>query len=191
MTTLSKWQRKLVLLVKSERRLNAGKIIKTFNDKSFDEMKSTIITESMCNLETLTDKRKTKDLECHLNNLKYQMRGHSELYYVVTLINTLRAYETKNFLQLPNQVKCIPLVDDKVTMLYQGDLPLYDDLTYFRIGGDDSLKNMRRRYEKFYEVDYLANTILLFVFDKLQTHDNAFYTLRLLHKDERSRWWLD
>ncbi|ERL54689.1 hypothetical protein [Psychrobacter aquaticus] len=255
MTTLSKWQRKLVLLVKSERRLNAGKIIKTFNNKSIDEMKSTIITESMCNLETLTDKRKTKDLECHLNNLKYQMRGHSELYYyhntliillrrkykiietfaefkrlwdaesdyllehislrwivsacdtfidhsddnnkiailmnVVTLINTLRAYETKNFLQLPTQVKCIPLVDDKVAMLYQGDLPLYDDLTYFRIGGDDSLKNMRRRYEKFYEVDYLATTILLSVFDKLQTHDNAFHTLRLLHKDERSRWWLD
>lgn len=50
-------------------------------------------------------------------------------------------------------------------MLYAGDLPLYDGLTYFRIGTDDSLRNMRKRYNKFQKVDKLATTILLAVFE--------------------------
>jgi len=255
MTTSSTWQRKLLLIFKSEKRLNAGKIFETYNDKSFEEMKATVITESMCNLETLTDERKTKDLEGHLNNLKYQMVGYSELYFyhntliillrrkykidetfaelerlwtaqsdylsehlsirwivsacdtfidyskdrnraailmnVVTLMNTLRAYETKYFLQLPSNAKPMPLIDDKIDMLYRGDLPLYDGLTYFRVGGDDSLRNMRKRYEKFYKTDKLATTILLSVFDKLQNNDSAFSTLRSLHKVDWSKWWLD
>ncbi|WP_201556107.1 hypothetical protein [Psychrobacter sp. 72-O-c] len=255
MTTSSKWQRKIILMFRSEKRLNAGKIVETYNDKSFEEMKATVITESMCNLETLTDKRKTTDLEGHLNNLKHQMIGLSELYFyhntliillrrkykidetfaelerlwaaesdylleyisirwivsacdtfidyskdikraailmnVVTLMNTLRAYETKKFLQLPAEFESMPLSDDKTDILYRGDLPLYDGLTYFRIGTDDSLRNMRRRYEKFYKTDKLATTILLSVFERLQNNGSAFATLRQLHRDDWSKWWID
>jgi hypothetical protein len=255
MTTSSTWQRKLLLIFKSEKRLNAGKIVKAYDHRSFHEMKATIITESMCDVDALTDERKTKDLEGHLNNLKYQMVGYSELYFyhntliillrrkykidetfaeleklwaaesdyllehlsirwivsacdtfidyskdrnraailmnVVTLMNTLRAYETKNFLQLPADSETMPLMDDKTDILYRGDLPLYDGLTYFRIGTDDSLRNMRRRYEKFYKTDKLATTILLSVFERLQNNDSAFATLRQLHRDDWSKWWID
>lgn len=255
MTAPSKWQRKLILVFRSEKKLNAGKIVKTFNDKNIDEMKATTITESMCNLETLSNKHKTKDLEGHLNNLKYQLIGQSELCFyhmaliillrrkyktdktfveferlwttetayllkhlslrwiisacdtfidhtdditraailmnVTTLMNTLRVYETKHFLQLPSNSKPLTLISDKIDRLYRGNLPLYDDLTYFRVGSDDSLKNMRRRYENFYNTDKLATTILLSIFDKLQNNDSAFSTLRSLHKNDRSKWWLD
>ena len=67
------------------------KIIKTYNDRSFDEMKATTITESMCDIEALTDERKSTDLENHLNNLKYKSLGESELcFYHNTLIILMR-----------------------------------------------------------------------------------------------------
>lgn len=255
MTTSPNWQRKLLLVFRSEKRLNAGKIIKNYEGKSFDQMKATTLIESMCDIEALTDERKSKDLENHLNNLKYQSLGESELCFyhntliilmrrkykidktfaeferlwmaesdyllenlslrwivsacdtfidysdnthraailmnVVTLMNTLRAYETKNFLQLPANAESMPLMPEKTDMLYAGDLPLYDGLTYFRIGTDDSLRNMRKRYGKFNKIDKLATTILLAVFEKLQNTDSAFATLRQLHRDDWSKWWLD
>lgn len=255
MTTPSNWQRKLLLVFRSEKRLNAGKVIKNYDGKSFDDMKATTITESMCDIETLTDERKSKALESHLNNLKHQSLGESELCFyhntliilmrrkykidkifaeferlwvaenhyllenlslrwivsacdtfidhsdnvnraailmnVITLMNTVRAYETKNFLQAPPDAGPIALLDEKTDILYAGDLSLYDGLTYFRIGTDDSLRNMRKRYHKFHKVDKLATTILLAVFEKLQNNQSAFATLRQLHRDDWSKWWLD
>lgn len=255
MTTPSNWQRKLLLIFLSEKRLNAGKIVKNYDGKSFDEMKTTIITESSCDIEALTDERKSTDLEIHLNNLKYQSLGDSELCFyhntliilmrrkykidktfaeferlwesesdyllehlslrwivsacdtfidhsnnslraailmnVITLMNTLRVHETKNFLQLSTNAEPMPLLNEKTDILYAGDLPLYDGLTYFRIGTDDSLRNMRKRYNKFQKVDKLATTILLAVFEKLQNNQSAFATLRQLHRDDWSKWWLD
>tara|TARA_R110002051_G_C8431797_1_gene453567 strand:- start:74 stop:574 length:501 start_codon:yes stop_codon:yes gene_type:complete len=113
------------------------------------------------------------------------------LMNVVTLMNTLRTYETKNFLQTPPGAEPIPLLDEKTDILYAGDLSLYDGLTYFRIGTDDSLRNMRKRYSKFQKIDKLATSMLLAVFEKLQNNGSAFATLRQLHKDDWSKWWLD
>lgn len=259
MSTPSGWQRKLITIFRSEKRLGANTIIKTFNDKSIEEMKATIITESMCDPEKLTGKPRTKDLFAHLDNIKHQFIGQPELcFYQValivllrreykpketfaefealwttqtefllkhlslrwiisacdtfvdrapdevraailmnatTLINTLRVYETKQFLQLgsTNSTELNPVITDNVEALYRSDMPLYGGLTYFRAGFDDTLKNMRNRYEKFYDIDTLATTILLSVFDKLQTpidnNSNAFTTMRDLHKSERSIWW--
>lgn len=255
MKALSGWQRKFVLLFLSEKRLDAPIVIKTFTDKSVDELKATIITEAMCDMTALTNKPRTNDLQAHLDNLKHQFIGRSELCFyhatlivllrrkykieqtfsdfeqlweaetdylldhlslrwivsacdtfidhsknsvraailmnITTLINTLRVYETQQFLQLDATVKRSPLNRDNVEALYQGGLPLYDDLTYFRVGTDDTLKNMRSRYEKFYSSDQLATTILVYTFDRLQNNESAFSTMRALHKSERSRWWLD
>lgn len=252
MTEISGWRRNFILLFKSEKTLNAKGIVNDFGIKSADEMKATIITESMCDFDALSDRPRTKDLSTHLDNLKHQFIDHSELCFyhatlivllrrnyksektfakfetlwttetdyllkhlslrwiisacdtfidhstdanraaillnVVTLINTLKVYETKQFLQSSAQT---PLLTNKINRLYHSDLSLYDGLSYFRIGTDDTLKNMRRRYEKFYDIDKLATTMLLCVFDKLQSNDSAFATLRTLHKDDKSKWWLD
>ena len=255
MTVTSGWQRRFILLFKSEKTLNAGEVVKTFNQKSINEMKATIITTSMCDSTVLSHKPRTKDLESHLGNLKHQFIGKPELNFyhaalivllrrhykpkqifteferlweneasylltqldlrwivsacddfidyssnapraailmnVITLINTLKVYETKQFLQLSTPLKQTPLLTDKIDVLHRTHQPLYDGLTYFRIGTDDTLINMRRRYKQFYHSDKLAATMLLFVFDKLQTNDSAFSTLRSLHKDDKSKWWLD
>lgn len=255
MSAPSGWQRKLTLLFKSEKTLNADNIVKTFNNKSIDAMKATIITTSMCDPMALSNKPRTKNLESHLDNLKHQFIDQSELCFyhatlvvllrrnykpdetfaefetlwttqtdyllqnlslrwivsacdtfidhstdktktailmnVVTLINTLRVYETQQFLQLAHHSESLSLVATQVDTLYQGDLSLYDGLTYFRIGTDDTLKHMRSRYESFHNTDKLATTMLLSVFDKLQDNNSAFSTLRALHKDDNSKWWLD
>lgn len=253
MTTPSGWQRQLILLFKSEKTLNAKAIVNRLSEKSIDEMKASIITTLMCNPTALTNKPRTKDLTEHLDNLKHQFVGQSELCFyhatlivllrrgyktddtfaefehlwntetdyllkhlslrwiisacdtfvdhtndktraailmnIPTLMNTLRVYETRYFLQ--DDSDSTPLVDDNIDALYRGDLLLYDGLTYFRIGSDDTLKNMRNRYESFFHSDKLATTILLSVFDRLQSNDSAFTTMRVLHKDEKSRWWSD
>jgi hypothetical protein len=255
MNISSGWQRKFIVLFKSERTLNAKAVVSSFTHKSIDEMKANIITDSACNPIALSNKPRIKDLEKHLENLKHQFIGQSELCFyhatlivllrrdykpeeifiefeqlwtvetdyllnnlslrwiisacdtfidhsidksraailmnTTTLINTLRIYETKQFLQLPSNSEPLPLVDNNIDALYNSDLPLYNGLTYFRIGSDDTLKNMRNRYESFYHTDKLATIMLLFVFDKLQINDSAFSTMRSLHKNERSRWWLD
>ena len=216
-------------------------------------MKKTEITKDMCDLDLVTDVRKTKDLEGHLNNLKYRSIGEPELCFyhntlvillrrkyktketfaeferlwltetefllshlsirwivsacdtfidysnnpsrrailmnVITLVNTLRTYETDRYLRLSIGTDLPPFNEDKKAELYKGDLPLYDGLTYFRIGTDDSLRNMRKRYTKLYKVDEFATTILLDVFEKLQNNKSAFTTLRSLHKDDWSKWW--
>ncbi len=261
MSTPSGWQRKLVTIFRSEKRLGANTIIKNFRDKSIDQMKATIITESMCDPEKLTGKPRTKDLFAHLDNIKHQFIGQPELCFyqaalvvllrreykpketfsefetlwsiekdylldhlslrwivsacdtfvdhtenatraailmnTTTLINTLRVYETKQFLQLgaANSFELKTRIEDNIEALYRSDMPLYDGLTYFRIGSDDTLKNMRDRYRKFYDADKLATTILLSVFDRLQnnlqTSYSAFATMRSLHRSERSIWWQD
>lgn len=109
------------------------------------------------------------------------------LLNVSTLINTLKTYETEKFLRGFETVDDIN--EKNVEALYLKHLELYQGLTYFRIGTDDTLRNMRTRYEAFKDLDQLAASILLFVFDKIQNSQTAFALIRSLHKDEKSKWW--
>lgn len=253
MNISSGWQRKFIVLFKSERTLNAKAVVSSFTHKSIDEMKANIITDSACNPIALSNKPRIKDLEKHLENLKHQFIGQSELCFyhatlvvllrrgykseevfvefenlwaretdyllnnlslrwivsacdtfidhstdriraailmnVITLVNTLKVYETQQYLQRQNPETPHSLVPERVDSLYSAHLPLFEGLAYFRIGADDTLKNMRNRYNQFSETDKLATTILLFFFDQLQTTNSGFSTMKNLHKDEKSKWW--
>jgi len=106
---------------------------------------------------------------------------------VSTLINTLKIYETEKFLR---GFEAIDDINEKnVEALYLKHLALYQGLTYFRIGTDDTLRNMRARYEAFKDLDQLATSILLFVFEQIQNSQTAFSLMKSLHKDEKSKWW--
>lgn len=109
------------------------------------------------------------------------------LMNVSTLINTLKIYETEKFLR---GFEAIDDINEKnVEALYLKHLALYQGLTYFRIGTDDTLRNMRTRYEAFKDLDQLATSILLFVFEQIQNSQTAFSLMKSLHKDEKSKWW--
>ena len=109
------------------------------------------------------------------------------LMNAVTLVNTLKVYETQNF--LTNEKGEQVIIPKQAEKFKQNDQPLYAGLTHFRIGSDDTLKHMRQRYENFGGIDELATRILLAVFDKLQNLNTAFAFLKSLHTDDKSQWW--
>lgn len=269
MSTPSGWQRRLLLIFKSEKRLGAKQIQQDYATKSYEQMKQHIISATELKPVDEPDRARIKDLRQHLDKVKLEFVNQPELSFyhasliillrrdykiaetfalfeqlweqetdyllahlnlrwlisacdtfidhsssplraaillnAVTLINTLKVYETTQYLQIPTHPHAafmdeqqarlntdIPkLIEQNVNALYQAHLPLYKGLTYFRLGRDDTLKNMRLRYEKFYDTDHLAASMLLSIFDKLQTSHTGFFILRTLHKDERSQWWLD
>lgn len=251
MAQLSGWKRKAVLLFKSERTLGAKDIASSYTDKSYQDMKQIMITAKDIDLNSIIDKPRIKDLTGHLNKVKNEFIGKSELCYyhatliillrrgfkpkeifrnfeslwesesdyllnnlslrwlisacdtfvdhsenplrsaillnAVTLINTLKVYETEKFLRSFQDFKDIN--EENVARLYAEHLSLFDGLTYFRIGADDTLKNMRQRYQCFEEKDKLAYDILIFIFDKIQNLETAFSLMKKLHKDDKSQWW--
>lgn len=107
------------------------------------------------------------------------------LLNVPTLINTLKVYETQQDLLTDNHTPN----PAKAQAHRQQHLALYDGLRYFRLGSDDTLNNMRLRYEKFATVDKFATEFLLAVFDRLQQSPTAFALLKSLHTDDKSQWW--
>lgn len=107
------------------------------------------------------------------------------LLNVPTLINTLKVYETQQDLLTDNHTPN----PAKAQAHRQQHLALYDGLRYFRLGTDDTLNNMRQRYEKFATVDKFATEFLLTVFDRLQQPPTAFALLKSLHTDDKSQWW--
>lgn len=104
---------------------------------------------------------------------------------IITLINTLKVYETQLDLLTDNRTPS----PNKIQSHRQSHLPLYDDLRYFRPFTDDTLKHMRQRYQSFAHYDAFATNLLLAVFDRLQSLPTAFSTLKQLHTNEASKWW--
>src|SRR5699024_8731048 len=91
MKELTGWKRKAVLLFKSEKRLGAKQVISHYSNKSLDEMKEKIIKETDLDWSIYEDKSRIKDLNRHLNKVKKEFIGKSELcYYHAVLVILLR-----------------------------------------------------------------------------------------------------
>lgn len=251
MTLLTDWRRKAVLLIASEKKSGASKIVSNYTNKSYAIMKHNKISEDDVYFDSDHHKPRLKDLSAHLNKVKSEFMDQPEICFyhatlvillrrgyktsetfeafknlwesendfllnnlsirwivsacdtfvdhsscpvrsaillnVATLVNTLKIYETEKLLRgfeddtTTNQ--------NNISALYSKHLILYQGLTYFRIGTDDTLKNMRSRYADFKNLDQLAGSILLFVFDELQNLDTAFSLVKSLHTDKKSKWW--
>ena len=107
------------------------------------------------------------------------------LMNVVSVINTLKIYETQRFLLTDNQVPIPP----KVNALYAKHQVLYDGLTFFRLGSDDTLEQMRRRFLKFEKVDAFATQFLLTVLYRLHDTPSAFSLIKQLHTEDWGYRW--
>lgn len=107
------------------------------------------------------------------------------LMNVVSVINTLKIYETQRFLLTDNQVPIPP----KMNALYAKHQVLYDGLTFFRLGSDDTLEQMRRRFLKFEKVDAFATQFLLTVLYRLHDTPSAFSLIKQLHNEDWGYNW--
>jgi hypothetical protein len=104
---------------------------------------------------------------------------------VSLLVNTVKIYESERY--FCNAQKN-PMVEQRVATLQAELVPLFEGLSVFTVGTDDTLRNMRWRLEKAFE-ERPVGLILKTVYDRLQTNDTAFFRLRSLHRRDRTGWW--
>ncbi len=73
----------------------------------------------------------------------------------------------------------------------QTDLvPLFEGLSCFTVGTDDTLRNMYWRMEPFLNVAP-AGPVLRTIWDRMQANDTVFARMRALHQRDRTGWWTD
>ena len=102
------------------------------------------------------------------------------------LLNTIKIQESERYITNANKCK-----DDKekIAILDNEErVALFDGTSAFKIGTDDTLRNMRWRIDKVAKIN-IAGEILLEVFLRLQKHDTVFKRTRTRHTREKTGWW--
>ena len=102
------------------------------------------------------------------------------------LLNTVKIQESERFI-----TNAQSSIDDKekLTRLDNEErISLFDGTSVFKIGTDDTLRNMRWRIDKVAKIN-TAGAILLEIFLRLQEHDTVFKRLRDRHRRSKTGWW--
>jgi len=102
------------------------------------------------------------------------------------LLNTVKIQESERFI-----TNAKSSIDDtrKIARLDNGErIPLFDGTSVFKIGTDDTLRNMRWRIDDAAKIN-ISGEILLEVFLRLQEHDTIFKRLKYRHKRSKTGWW--
>jgi hypothetical protein len=102
------------------------------------------------------------------------------------LLNTVKIQESEHFI-----TNFDSYVDDNEKMIRLDNeerIPLFDGMSVFKAGTDDTLRNMRWRIDKAAKIN-VAGEILLEVFLRLQEHDTIFKRLKDRHNRNKTGWW--
>ena len=102
------------------------------------------------------------------------------------LLNTIKIQETERFITNANDCE----VDDKKIAILDNEerVALFDGTSAFKVGTDDTLRNMRWRIDKMATIN-VAGEILLEVFLRLQKHDTVFKRIKDRHTRSKTGWW--
>jgi len=102
------------------------------------------------------------------------------------LLNTVKIQESEHFITNYDNYE----VDSKkITRLDNEErVPLFDGTSVFKVGTDDTLRNMRWRIDKAAKIN-IAGEILLEIFLRLQEHDTVFKRLKDRHRRSKTGWW--
>jgi hypothetical protein len=102
------------------------------------------------------------------------------------LLNTIKMQESE---------RCIINTKDNsydkkiINRLDSGErIPLFNGVSVFKIGTDDTLRNMRWRIDKAAEIN-VAGKILLEIFSRLQESDTVYKRFRDKHTRVKTSWW--
>ncbi len=102
------------------------------------------------------------------------------------LLNTVKIQETERL--ITNAQNC---EDDKrkISKLDNEErIALFDGTSAFKVGTDDTLRNMRWRIDKMAKIN-IAGEILLEVFLRLQKHGTVYKRFKDRHAREKTGWW--
>jgi len=102
------------------------------------------------------------------------------------LLNTVKMQESERFI-----TNAQSSIDDKEKMTRLDNeerISLFDGTSVFKVGTDDTLRNMRWRIDKIAKIN-TAGAILLEIFLRLQEHDTVFKRFKDRHKRSKTGWW--
>jgi len=102
------------------------------------------------------------------------------------LLNTVKIQESEHFFtnfeaNIDDQEKILRLDNEE-------RIPLFDGISVFKVGTDDTIRNMRWRIDKVAKIN-IAGEILLEIFIRLQEHNSIFKRLKDRHKRKKTGWW--
>lgn len=101
------------------------------------------------------------------------------------LANTVKAYETENIMTH----HLAPLYDPQIVAKVQEEaIPLFEGMSCYTIGTDDTLRNMVWRMKDIAPHN-TTGRILLEVFKRLHTLPTAFGRMRLAHTRTKTEFW--
>lgn len=107
----------------------------------------------------------------------------------VALVNTVKLQETERFLS-GSTAATAPEQPEALEALRTHRVDLFDGLSAFIPGTDDTLRNMRWRLDHVCALHPLG-VVVQEIFDRLQRqgHDNVYLRFRQRHTRDKTRWW--
>ena len=124
--------------------------------------------------DTLIDYSKDKLLQAILMN-------------AVVLINTLKLQESERYLV---HAEDLPIDKIRFESLQKERLSLFDGVSGFAVGTDDTLRNMRWRLDKICSSHPLG-AIVIEIFERAQIEGNVYARFKSLHTRDKTAWWRD
>lgn len=111
------------------------------------------------------------------------------LLNAILLINTIKLYETERFLLGMEHTNEFDYEQNRYTDARANCFNLFDELPSFRIGIDDTFRNMRWRMDAVAKSEPLAHKLLMAVFARANERGSAYTRFRNRHEKPRNEWW--
>lgn len=106
---------------------------------------------------------------------------------VSTLVNTVKAYETEHFLSAAGAVK---YGGEQIAHVQDNLVPIFEGLSCYTIGSDDTLRNMVWRIQKNSQ-GKIVGLILLEILSRLNKLPTPFQRMRNSHTRKKTEWWTE
>ncbi len=107
------------------------------------------------------------------------------LMNAVVIINTIKLQESERYL---HKAEDLPINDERLKSLQTERLALFDGVSGFAVGTDDTLRNMRWRLDKLCSKHPLG-ALVIEVFERLQRGGNVYARFKAMHTREKTAWW--
>ncbi len=101
------------------------------------------------------------------------------------LVNTVKMAESERYFTKTGGAIFDP---DRVEGVQHNLVPLFEGLSGFTVGTDDTLRNMRWRIDAQKD-EHFTGAILAEIFQRLQESDTVYARFRALHHRDRTGWW--
>lgn len=106
---------------------------------------------------------------------------------VTLFVNCIKLQESERY--ICNTAEAKPELK-RIQHLKNELVPIFEGMSCFTVGTDDTLRNLKWRLEIYFGV-VPTGEILKTVWDRCQKHNTVFSRMRMMHKRKSTQWWDD